>query len=56
MRFRKSFIVKIRVYFMVENPYTWTKSDYVGLDRKTVIAISDHRPLTSFIFGVNASF
>lgn len=42
--------------FLVENPYTWTKSDYVGLDPENCNSYTDHRPLTSFIFGVNASF
>lgn len=52
-RFRSD---KFRVYFMVENPYTWTKSDYVGLDPENCNAYTDPRPLTSFVFGVNASF
>lgn len=47
---------RFRVYFMVDNPYTWTKSDYVGLDPENCNKYDDHRPLTSFIFGVNASF
>lgn len=52
-KFRSS---RFRVYFMVDNPYTWTKSDYVGLDPENCNTYDDHRPLTSFIFGVNASF
>ncbi|MDR1161252.1 MAG: TonB-dependent receptor [Tannerellaceae bacterium] len=47
---------RFRVYFMVENPYTWTKSDYVGLDPENCNNYTDHRPLTSFVFGINASF
>lgn len=47
---------KFRLYFMIENPYIWTKSDYVGLDPENSNSYTDHRPLTSFIFGVNASF
>ena len=47
---------KFRVYFMVDNPCTWTKGDYVGLDPENCNAYTDHRPLTSFIFGINASF
>ena len=53
---KKFYSEKFRVYFMVENPYTWTKSDYVGLDPENCNSYTDHRPLTSFIFGVNASF
>ncbi|MDR2920024.1 MAG: TonB-dependent receptor [Tannerella sp.] len=53
---RKFHSEKFRVYFMVENPYTWTKSDYVGLDPENCNSYTDHRPLTSFIFGINASF
>ncbi|MCD8044982.1 MAG: TonB-dependent receptor [Tannerellaceae bacterium] len=47
---------RLRVYFMVDNPFVWTKSDYPGLDPENGNAYTDHRPLTSFIFGVNVSF
>lgn len=53
---KKFYSEKFRMYFMVENPYTWTKSDYVGLDPENCNAYTDHRPLTSFVFGVNATF
>ncbi|MDR1200721.1 MAG: SusC/RagA family TonB-linked outer membrane protein [Tannerellaceae bacterium] len=53
---RKFHSERFRVYFMVENPYTWTKSDYVGLDPENCNSYTDHRPLTSFVFGINASF
>jgi TonB-linked SusC/RagA family outer membrane protein len=53
---RKFHSERFRVCFMVENPYTWTKSDYVGLDPENCNSYTDHRPLTSFVFGINASF
>lgn len=53
---QKFYSEKFRLYFMVDNPYTWTKSDYVGLDPENCNSYSNHRPLTSFVFGINASF
>ncbi|MDR0748289.1 MAG: TonB-dependent receptor [Tannerellaceae bacterium] len=53
---RKFHSERFRIYFMTENPYTWTKSDYVGLDPENCNSYTDHRPLTSFVFGINASF
>ena len=47
---------KLRVYFMVDNIFTWTKSDYPGLDPENCNGYWDHRPLTSFILGTNISF
>lgn len=50
------YIERLRIYFMVDNPFVWTKSDYPGLDPENGNGYTDHRPLTSFIFGVNVSF
>lgn len=47
---------KLRVYLMVDNPYIFTKKDYVGLDPENCNSYLDHRPLTSFVFGINAQF
>lgn len=47
---------RLRVYFSVDNPYVWTKKDYVGLDPENCNSYTDHRPLTSFILGVNVGF
>jgi TonB-linked SusC/RagA family outer membrane protein len=59
--FPQSFVQKIkasklRVYFMVDNPYVWTKSDYPGLDPENCNDYFSHRPLTSYILGVNLGF
>jgi TonB-linked SusC/RagA family outer membrane protein len=59
--FSKSVIRKfhtdhLRIYFMVDNPYVWTRNDYPGLDPENCNDYYHHRPLTSFIFGVNLGF
>ena len=47
---------RLRVYFLVDNPFIITGKKYVGLDPENCNSYTDHRPLTSFVFGVNASF
>jgi len=53
---RKILSKKVRMYLAVDNPYIWTKRDYVGLDPENCNATSDYRPLTTFLVGINAKF
>ena len=47
---------QIRLYIAVDNPYVWTMNKFEGLDPENMKSYSDHRPLTSFILGVNVNF
>lgn len=47
---------KIRVYVAVDNPYLWTKDEYVGLDPENANSEADARPLTTVMIGLNAKF
>jgi TonB-dependent starch-binding outer membrane protein SusC len=46
----------MRVYLAVDNPYLWTKDEYVGLDPENANSEGDARPLTTFMIGLNAKF
>lgn len=59
--FPESFLKKIaskglRAYLALENPYLWTKKEYVGLDPENANSEVDARPLTTLMFGVNLKF
>ena len=47
---------RLRVYLAVDNPFVWTFNDFEGLDPENCYSYDSHRPLTSFIFGLNLSF
>ncbi len=47
---------RIRVYLAVDNPYLWTKKEYVGLDPENANSEAEARPLTTFMIGLNAKF
>jgi TonB-linked SusC/RagA family outer membrane protein len=47
---------KTRIYLAVENPYLWTKDEYVGLDPENANSEADARPLTTFMIGLNVKF
>ena len=45
-----------RVFAVVDNPFIWTKSDYIGIDPENCNSPLDARPLRSVAIGVNAKF
>lgn len=45
-----------RIFVVVDNPYIWTRSDYVGVDPENCNSPLDARPLRSVAIGVNAKF
>ena len=47
---------RLRVYLAVDNPFVWAFNDFEGLDPENCYSYDSHRPLTSFIFGLNLSF
>lgn len=47
---------RLRVYLAVDNPFVWTFNNFEGLDPENCYAYDSHRPLTSFVFGLNVSF
>ncbi len=47
---------RLRVYLAIDNPFVWTMNKFEGLDPENAKSYSDHRPLTSFIVGVNINF
>ena len=46
----------IRIYLAVDNPYVWTLHEIEALDPENCLSFSSHRPLTTFIIGVNINF
>lgn len=47
---------RLRVYLAVDNPFVWTFNKFEGLDPENCLSYSNHRPLTSFVFGLNVAF
>ena len=47
---------RLRVYLAVDNPFVWTFNQFEGLDPENCYDYGSHRPLTSFVFGLNVSF
>lgn len=47
---------KLRVYMAVDNPFVWTFNKFEGIDPENGISYTSHRPMTSFVFGLNVSF
>lgn len=47
---------KLRVYVAVDNPFVWTMNKFEGLDPENATNFGDHRPLTTFLLGVNVNF
>lgn len=47
---------RLRMYVAVDNPFVWTFNKFGGLDPENCLSYSSHRPLTSFVFGLNVSF
>ena len=47
---------RLRIYLAVDNPFVWTFNDFEGLDPENCYDYGSHRPLTSFVFGLNISF
>lgn len=47
---------RLRVYFSVDNPFVWTTHKFEGLDPENTKAYGDHRPLTTFLTGLNVTF
>ena len=45
-----------RVFVVVDNPYSWNRSDYIGVDPENCNSPLDARPLRSVAVGVNAKF
>ncbi len=45
-----------RIFMVADNPYSWTRSDYVGVDPENCNSPLDARPLRSVAVGVNAKF
>lgn len=45
-----------RIFVVVDNPFVWTKSDYIGIDPENCNSPLDARPLLSVAIGVNAKF
>lgn len=46
----------LRIFVVVDNPYIWTKSDYIGVDPENCNSPIDARPLKSVAIGINAQF
>jgi TonB-linked SusC/RagA family outer membrane protein len=47
---------KLRVYLAVDNPFVWTLDKFEGLDPENGKSYGDHRPLTTFLVGLNVNF
>jgi len=45
-----------RIFAVVDNPFVWTKSDYIGIDPENCSSPTDARPLRSVALGINAKF
>jgi len=45
-----------RVSIVVDNPYIWTRNDYIGVDPENCNSPVDARPLRSIAVGLNAKF
>jgi len=45
-----------RLFVVIDNPYVWTKSDYIGIDPENCNSPIDARPLRSVAIGINAKF
>lgn len=45
-----------RIFAVVDNPYVWTKSDYIGVDPENCNSPTDARPLRSVAIGIQAKF
>ncbi|MFV0378506.1 MAG: TonB-dependent receptor [Mangrovibacterium sp.] len=46
-----------RAYLTVDNPYVYTfQKDFEGLDPENCTSFGDHRPLTTFLVGLNINF
>ena len=45
-----------RVFVVIDNPYVWTKSDYIGIDPENCNSPVDSRPLRTIALGLNAKF
>jgi len=55
---------RLRIYMAVDNPFVWAFNKFEGLDPENGrgfasndgLSYKDHRPMTSFVFGLNVSF
>ena len=47
---------KLRIYLAVDNPFVWTMHKFEGLDPENTKSYGDHRPMTSFLIGLNVNF
>lgn len=47
---------RLRMYVAVDNPLVWTLNKFEGLDPENSLSYNNHRPLTSFVFGLNVAF
>lgn len=47
---------RLRIYMAVDNPFVWTFNKFEGPDPENSLSYYSHRPLTSFVFGLNVTF
>ena len=47
---------RLRAYIALDNPFVWTMHKLEALDPENCLTFDAHRPMTSFVFGINVTF